>query len=73
MLSFRRAIQLGIVLRLGLIIYGEYHDRHSDLKYTDIDYRVFSDATRLVWSPNISAGENQASGWLSRRLNLGLG
>ncbi|KIO20547.1 glycosyltransferase family 50 protein [Tulasnella calospora MUT 4182] len=73
MLSFRRAIQLGIVLRLGLIIYGEYHDRHSALKYTDIDYRVFSDATRLVWSPKVSTGEIVASGWLSRRLNLGLG
>ncbi|KAG8961808.1 GPI mannosyltransferase 1 [Tulasnella sp. 425] len=73
MLSFQRAVQLGIALRLGLIVYGEYHDRHSALKYTDVDYRVFSDATKLVWSPTASASGNQASGWLTRRLNLGLG
>lgn len=73
MLSFQRAVQLGIALRLGLIVYGEYHDRHSALKYTDVDYRVFSDATKLVWSPTASASGDQASGWLTRRLNLGLG
>ncbi|KAG9010333.1 GPI mannosyltransferase 1 [Tulasnella sp. 427] len=73
MLSFRRAVQLGIALRLGLIIYGEYHDRRSALKYTDIDYRVFSDATKLILDGSVSKGGSQAAGWLARRLNLSIG
>lgn len=35
---------VGVVLRLVLIAYGEWHDTHMDLKYTDIDYSIFSDA-----------------------------
>ena len=46
--STSRIITLSIVLRLVLIVYGIYHDAHSPLKYTDIDYFVFTDAARFV-------------------------
>jgi GPI mannosyltransferase 1 subunit M len=41
-------IGLSVILRLLLIVYGIYHDAHSPLKYTDVDYYVFTDAARFV-------------------------
>jgi phosphatidylinositol glycan class M len=38
----------GILLRTGLLLYGLWMDTHPVLKYTDIDYVVFSDASRYV-------------------------
>ncbi|GAB6020794.1 hypothetical protein CHUAL_003454 [Chamberlinius hualienensis] len=35
---------LSIAVHLILLIYGEFHDNNFDVKYTDIDYHVFSDA-----------------------------
>lgn len=35
-------------LRLFLIIYGEWQDTHMEVRYTDVDYLVFSDAAALV-------------------------
>jgi GPI mannosyltransferase 1 subunit M len=69
-LTFRRALYAGVILRIVLLIYGEYHDRHSTLKYTDVDYRVFSDATRFVLNAN---PDNQASGPFTEWLGLKLG
>ncbi|KAG5931998.1 GPI mannosyltransferase 1 [Claviceps pazoutovae] len=39
---------LALLLRLTLLLYGTWQDAHSAVKYTDIDYLVFTDASRLV-------------------------
>eukprot|EP00940_MAST-03C_sp_MAST-3C-sp2_P002814 g2814.t1 len=38
----------GFLIRVVGILYGEWHDRHVVVKYTDVDYKVFSDAANLV-------------------------
>jgi phosphatidylinositol glycan class M len=37
-----------IILRLGLLFYGRWQDANSPVKYTDIDYLVFTDAARYL-------------------------
>ncbi|CAG9936633.1 unnamed protein product [Clonostachys rosea f. rosea IK726] len=39
---------IAAVLRLTLLVYGIWQDANSALKYTDIDYLVFTDASRLL-------------------------
>lgn len=48
MSSLTNVLGGGMLLRLALIAYGEWHDRVLDLKYTDIDYSVFTDAAAHV-------------------------
>ena len=66
--SFATVLTVSGVLRVALILYSEWHDAHSVVKYTDVDYRVFSDAARFVLNPN---SENRAEGPLARFLHIG--
>ena len=43
-----RVFTAAIALRAILLLYGAWQDAHSALKYTDIDYLVFTDAARYV-------------------------
>jgi len=68
--SFTNILIAATVLRIGLIAYSEWHDAHSVVKYTDVDYRVFSDAARFTLNPNPESG-NVARGPLGHYLPLG--
>ncbi|KAI5255244.1 hypothetical protein E4T42_01954 [Aureobasidium subglaciale] len=45
----RLIFALSGLLRASLLLWGEYQDANSPLKYTDIDYLVFTDAARYVY------------------------
>lgn len=45
----RLIISISLLLRAALLLWGEYQDANSPLKYTDIDYLVFTDASRYVY------------------------
>ena len=66
--SFPRILVISSLLRVALIIYSEWHDAHSIVKYTDVDYRVFSDAARFVLHPSL---DNRAQGPLAAYFKVG--
>lgn len=38
----------GLCCRLGLVLYGEWQDQNMAVKFTDIDYHVFTDAAAFI-------------------------
>ncbi|KAI1794599.1 glycosyltransferase family 50 protein [Ganoderma leucocontextum] len=66
--AFSRILLISSLLRVALIVYSEWHDAHSIVKYTDVDYRVFSDAARFVLQPS---PENRAEGPLAAYFHVG--
>ncbi|KIM48690.1 glycosyltransferase family 50 protein [Hebeloma cylindrosporum] len=59
--SFRNVLVISTLLRVILIVYSEWHDARSVVKYTDVDYRVFSDAAYFLQHPAPAEG-NHAQG-----------
>jgi GPI mannosyltransferase 1 subunit M len=51
-LPFRYHLISAAVIRLFLIMYGDVHDKIYDVPYTDVDYKVFTDAARHVVAGN---------------------
>lgn len=39
-MNANKCILLGLLIRLGFVLYAEIQDRYFNLKYTDIDYSV---------------------------------
>uniref|UniRef100_A0A7C9EB96 GPI mannosyltransferase I n=1 Tax=Opuntia streptacantha TaxID=393608 RepID=A0A7C9EB96_OPUST len=50
MITFRSVLLFSTVLRVLLILYGDWQDSHMEVRYTDVDYLVFSDAATLMSS-----------------------
>ena len=48
MWPLRRVLLLGAALRAALLCVGSWQDAHSRIRYTDVDYDVFSDAARAM-------------------------
>jgi phosphatidylinositol glycan class M len=48
--SPNRVFLAAITLRVVLLLYGLWQDTNSPVKYTDIDYYVFTDASRFVFN-----------------------
>ena len=64
-LSLRNVLLSATVLRIGLILYSDWHDSRSLVKYTDVDYRVFSDAAAFLFQSG-PGDANQAQGPLKQ-------
>lgn len=47
-IDYKLHLALSLIIRFLLIVYGIYHDQVSEVKYTDIDYKVFTDASRHI-------------------------
>lgn len=50
--DYKLHLSLAFMIRLIFIAYGIFHDTNSTVPYTDIDYKVFTDAARHVLDGN---------------------
>lgn len=46
-----------LALHAAFMLYGAHQDARSTVKYTDVDYSVFSDGARLTWLPALAGGK----------------
>merc|ERR1711881_705894 len=46
---FKTHLYAAFALRTALILYGDHKDSMSEVKFTDVDYKVFTDAARHVY------------------------
>ncbi|XP_021731062.1 GPI mannosyltransferase 1-like [Chenopodium quinoa] len=49
-INFQSVLIFSTILRVLLILYGDWQDSHMEVRYTDVDYLVFSDAATLMSS-----------------------
>jgi GPI mannosyltransferase 1 subunit M len=66
--SIEALLVFSAIIRVALILYSEWHDARSLVKYTDVDYLVFSDATSFTLTPGPL---NHAQGPLGKWVNIG--
>lgn len=71
-LSIHHLLLLGALFRLILILYGIHHDSRHALKYTDVDYYVFSDAAEYILYPRLLAS-GPLSGYIARKWKIYIG
>jgi phosphatidylinositol glycan class M len=71
--TFSFILGASTLLRVGLILYSEWYDARSLVKYTDVDYRVFTDAAHFLMHPGMpgNATMNIARGRVGTWLGLG--
>lgn len=48
LLSFKQHCTVAFLIRLILIVYSRFHDEFFTVPYTDVDYKVFTDAARYM-------------------------
>ncbi|XP_054812596.1 GPI mannosyltransferase 1 isoform X1 [Prosopis cineraria] len=49
-INFHSLLVFSVFFRVALILYGEWQDAHMEVRYTDVDYLVFSDAASYMAS-----------------------
>lgn len=73
-LSFRNVLLFSTFIRVALILYSELHDARSVVKYTDVDYRVFSDAAAFLLHPgpeNVNRAQGPWKNLFGYEFNIG--
>ena len=44
---------VSLLIRVATVLYGVWHDANFQVKYTDVDYFVFTDAAQFVSKVNM--------------------